>query len=80
MDIKDFLSPAAAVIEVRAIDKAVLLHDLANRLARPLNSPSTLVAAALLKREELGSTRTGNGVAIPHARISTVQKPLGVLG
>jgi nitrogen PTS system EIIA component len=79
MDIKDFLSPAAAVIEVRATDKAGLMRDLANRLAPPLNSPSTLVAAALLKREELGATGTGNGVAIPHARISTVQRPLGLL-
>jgi PTS system nitrogen regulatory IIA component len=79
MDIKDFLSPAAAAIEVRATDKAGLLRDLASRLAPPLNSPSTLVAAALLKREELGSTGTSNGVAIPHARISTVQKPLGLL-
>jgi len=79
MDIKVFPSPAAAVIEVRATDKRGLLRDLANRLAPPLNSRSTLVAAALLKREELGSTGTGNGVAIPHARISTVQRPLGLL-
>jgi PTS system nitrogen regulatory IIA component len=79
MDIKNFLSPAAAVIDVRASDKAGLLQDLANRVAPPLKSPSSIVAAALLKREEFGSTGTGNGVAIPHARISIVQRPLGYL-
>jgi nitrogen PTS system EIIA component len=79
MDIKDFLSPAAALIEVRATDKVGLLRDLANRLALPLDLPSTLVAAALLKREQLGSTGTGNGIGIPHARISTLKKPLGIL-
>jgi PTS system nitrogen regulatory IIA component len=79
MDIKDFLSPAAALIEVRASDKVGLLQDLANRLALPLDSPSTIVAAALLKREQLGSTGTGKGIATPHALISTLKKPLGIL-
>jgi hypothetical protein len=76
MDIKDFLSPAATLIGVRATDKVGLLQDLVNRLALPLNSPSNLVSAALLKREQLGSTGTGT---IPHARISTLKKPLGIL-
>jgi hypothetical protein len=53
MDIKDFLSPAATLIGVRATDKVGLLQDLVNRLALPLNSPSNLVSAALLKREQL---------------------------
>src|ERR1039458_2112321 len=53
MDIKDFLSPAATLIGVRATDKVGLLQDLVNRLALPLNSPSNLVSAALLKRETL---------------------------
>jgi len=76
MDIKDFLSPAATLIGVRATDKVGLLQDLVNRLALPLNSPSNLVSTALLKREQLGSTGTGT---IPHARISTLKKPLGIL-
>jgi PTS system nitrogen regulatory IIA component len=76
MDIKDFLSPAATLIGVRATDKVGLLQDLVNRLALPLNSHSNLVSAALLKREQLGSTGTGT---IPHPRISTLKKPLGIL-
>jgi PTS system nitrogen regulatory IIA component len=32
-----------------------------------------------VKREELGSTRVGNGVAIPHARLEQVRKPFGIL-
>ena len=34
---------------------------------------------ALLKREELGSTGVGNGVAIPHVRLEQVKKPFGIM-
>jgi PTS system nitrogen regulatory IIA component len=32
-----------------------------------------------MKREELGSTGTGAGIAIPHARLPGVTKPFGML-
>lgn len=35
-----------------------------------------LIYAVLLKREEKGSTGVGEGVAIPHARLKGLQKPL----
>ena len=66
MQIRDFLAPTDAIIDVRASEKAGLLQDLANRIAPPLDSPSSILASALLKREALGSTGTGDGVAIPH--------------
>lgn len=77
MQITDFLAPTEAVIDVRASEKAGLLQDLANRMAAPHHSPSAMVASALLKREALGSTGTGNGVAIPHARLSDIKRPFG---
>jgi Phosphoenolpyruvate-dependent sugar phosphotransferase system, EIIA 2 len=36
------------------------------------------IAAEILKREELGSTGTGGGVAIPHARIQELNEPFGI--
>jgi nitrogen PTS system EIIA component len=77
MQIRDFLAPTDAVIDVRTSEKTALLQDLANRIAPPLNSPSTILASALLKREALGSTGTGNGVAIPHARLPDIKRPFG---
>ncbi len=35
--------------------------------------------AALINREKLGSTAMGNGIAIPHCRISNCSEPIGAL-
>jgi PTS system nitrogen regulatory IIA component len=79
MDIKEFLSPSDALVDVRAPDKARLLQELARRAATALNLPIDRISSALLKREELGSTGTGGGIAIPHARIPDLNKPFGIL-
>lgn len=79
MDIKDFLSPADAQVDVRVSDKVRLLQELADRAAKSLSLPADLILSELLKREKLGSTGTGGGIAIPHARISGINKPFGIL-
>lgn len=79
MEIKDFLSPDDALIKIRAPDKTRLLQDLASRAASALNLDANLVSIEILKREALGSTGTGDGVAIPHARIPELKKPFGTL-
>ena len=38
-----------------------------------------LILTALIKREKLGSTAVGHGVALPHARIKGIEKPIGIL-
>lgn len=79
MKTKDFLAPANTAIERRATDKGRLLNDLAGRAAASLGLPAERIFAALSKREALGSTGTGAGVAIPHARMPEVAKPFGIL-
>ncbi len=79
MKISDLLSPADVTIDVRASNKAVLLQEFAARAAAGLGLPADRVASYLLKREELGSTGIGKGVAIPHARLPDLQRPHGLL-
>src|ERR1700730_6209045 len=40
---------------------------------------TTSLTEQLLKREELGSTGVGNGVAIPHVRLEQVKRPFGIM-
>jgi PTS system nitrogen regulatory IIA component len=79
MNIRDFLSAADVGIDVRAVDKAGLLKELAGRAAAALNLPVDVVVGEIAKRDELGSTGIGRGVAIPHARLREVKKPLALL-
>ncbi len=79
MKISDLLSPTAVMIDVRASNKRLLLEELAAKAAAGLGVPVAGIASYLLKREDLGSTGIGRGVAIPHARLPDLQRPFGLL-
>src|SRR5882757_10507814 len=79
MKISDLLSPTDVMIDVRASNKPLLLQEFAAKAADSLGLPVDQIAPYLLKREELGSTGIGRGVAIPHARLPDVQRPYGLL-
>ena len=78
MKISELLSPTDTMIDVRGSNKRQLLQELAARAAAGLGRPVDQVAPFLLKREELGSTGIGKGVAVPHARLPDLQRPHGV--
>jgi PTS system nitrogen regulatory IIA component len=79
MKLSDFLTPADVVIDVRASQKQPLLQELARKAAASLGLQADYVASELLKREGLGSTGMGYGVAIPHARLPMVKRPYGIM-
>ena len=73
MKISDFLSPAHVMLDVRASDKSRLLHQLSTQAAAEVGLDAAEVSKQIAKREELGSTGVGNGVALPHARLKRTQ-------
>ena len=79
MKISDLLSPADVLIDVRASQKGLLLQELAARAAASPGLPADRVTSVLLRREELGSTGIGQGIAIPHARLPDLKRPYGLL-
>ena len=79
MKISNYLSPAAVMTDVEAVDKQQLLQLLARNAASMLDVPADHVLAELVKREQLGSTGMGGGAAIPHARLDQIKKPWGML-
>jgi nitrogen PTS system EIIA component len=56
-----------------------LLQELAHRAATSLNLAAEQISGEILKREALGSTGTGGGVAIPHARTQGLHRSFGIL-
>jgi nitrogen PTS system EIIA component len=79
MDLEDICQIADTVIDLSVQSKRALLHDLARRAASVLKVDDDILFSALVKREELGSTGVGNGVAIPHVRLEQVKRPFGIL-
>jgi PTS system nitrogen regulatory IIA component len=78
MKISDFLSPTDVSLDVRESDKARLLQQLSSQAAAKVGLSANEVCTQIIKREELGSTGVGNGVALPHARLQGLTTPFGV--
>jgi PTS system nitrogen regulatory IIA component len=79
MTISDFLAPTNVICDVRVSQKQQLLQELSKKAASNLGLQAEYIASELHKREELGSTGMGRGVAIPHARLPMVKKPYGMM-
>ncbi len=61
-----------------ARDKSALSHELGERAGMALKSDPSAIVGALLARERLGSTGIGEGIAIPHARVSGTDQPFAM--
>ena len=77
MKLTDFVVPEAVVANLQVTTKEDAIRTMVSSL-REAGSISTEyeegVVAAILKREELGSTGIGNGVAVPHTKHPSVDK------
>jgi PTS system nitrogen regulatory IIA component len=67
------------VLSMAAKGKRSALAKIANRLGYRIDKSGSAVLAALLRRERLGSTGIGHGVAVPHARLDGLEKPVAML-
>jgi PTS system nitrogen regulatory IIA component len=79
MKIRDFLSSNQVMVDVKATDKNRLLEQLSMEAAAEAGLPAEEVVREIAKREELGSTGVGNGVALPHARLPSLKVPFALL-
>jgi PTS system nitrogen regulatory IIA component len=67
-----------AVRVIRAESKAQILSVLADCFASVYGLDPAHVLERIMEREALGSTGFGRGVAIPHARIAGLSRPVAV--
>ncbi|MEL7285452.1 MAG: PTS sugar transporter subunit IIA, partial [Pseudomonadota bacterium] len=56
-----------------------ILSTLAHALGEKHGMDGRDIFDAVIERENLGSTSVGEGVAIPHARIDGLKRPVGAL-
>ncbi len=73
MHLKDFLSPDAITLNLRGGSKEEVLAELVGLLKLDERSSGTLLRI-IQRRENLGSTGIGRGIAIPHCRSLAVNR------
>lgn len=79
MTVAEILAPEDILVGLRAASKRALLEGLAGRASDRLGLGADAILAPLVRREDLGSTGVGAGVALPHARLEGVRRPFGLL-
>jgi len=78
--LSQILTPARTICHAPGSSKKKLFETIAGVLSEDQPSLSyDEVFSQLIAREKLGSTGLGNGIAIPHCRVSSCNQPLGSL-
>lgn len=73
----DLILPRAVFPRARWQGRKQVLTEMSAQMAEALNLGARDIFDAVLERERLGSTGVGEGVAIPHARIEGLKRPVG---
>src|SRR5579863_1969804 len=82
MKFADFVSREAVRADLTADDKESVIREMAQALlAAGKIAPSEFegIVKAIMKREELGSTGIGRGVAVPHTKHPSIDKLVGTV-
>lgn len=83
MKLKDFIVADAVVAALAGTDRDAVIRELVTSLAQAgaLDADAVEdVVAALIKREQNGSTGFGKGVAVPHVKHAKVKRMVGTVG
>jgi PTS system fructose-specific IIA component/PTS system nitrogen regulatory IIA component len=83
MKFSDFISTKSICAELNSADKESVVSELVDALLRAgdiKEADRDDIVKAIMKREELGSTGIGRGIAVPHTKHPSVDKLVGTVG
>ena len=83
MKFSDFIEVKAIRAELAATDKPSVIRELVGGLVEAgqiQEADQESIFQAIMKREELGSTGIGRGVAVPHTKHPSVDRLVGTVG
>ncbi len=83
MKLKDFIVTDSIIAELKATDRDGAIRELVTSLANAGALPEDTVdevVAALIKREQNGSTGFGKGVAVPHTKHAKIKQMAATVG
>ena len=83
MKFSDFVKPEAIIAGLAAKDKESVIRELVSSListGQLKEEETNSIVEAIMKREELGSTGIGRGIAVPHTKHPSVDQIVGTVG
>jgi nitrogen PTS system EIIA component len=78
MPLTDLIAPNAILPALKVNNKKQVLQELAARAAMLTGQNERAIFDLLMQREKLGTTAIGNGVAIPHGKMPTLNRLFGL--
>ena len=78
MDLSDLLKPEAVLPSLHAQSKKQVLQEVCETAGRLTGLGEREIFDTILQRERLGSTGVGHGVAIPHGKLRSLDRLVGV--
>lgn len=79
IDLSALLDRGVILLESSCGSRKQAIVRLSGALGEKLGLDERMIYDAVMEREQLGSTGVGEGVAIPHARLSKLEAPVGGL-
>ena len=76
---KTFMTPDIVAFNLAVTSKKQLLQSMSERVAQSRGLCERTVMDAIMKREKLGSTGIGDGIALPHATLPEVSATVTLL-
>ena len=83
MKFSDFVKTESIRADLSATDKEGVVRELVACLVESgqlKSDEQENIVEAILKREKLGSTGIGRGIAVPHTKHASVDNPVGAVG
>lgn len=78
MLLSKLITPDSVIPSLKANTKKQALQELSERAALVSNLGAREIFDAVIQRERLGSTGTGDGIAIPHAKLVRAKSIFGI--
>ena len=78
MPLSDLVAPQAVIPALKVNNKKQALQEIAARAAELTGLSEREILEIVQQREKLGSTGIGNGIAIPHGKMTKLQRLFGL--
>lgn len=78
MNLDALIDKQSVLASLKAQNKKQLLQELSQALAAQVAIDHRVIFETLLKREKLGSTGIGQGIAIPHGKLPSIGRVYGL--